>query len=185
MQRGDLLFRRKVIQRIAVLVAAQRFVGNGLSRKLKQTLFLRLNAFHGIVWQKAKANLPVFVLILIRKAGDFAFLQRTALNGDAHAAQIMGNAFHHLGLADAVLAGNQRRDGKIALFRGQIREQRPLDEPFGFVDANHILIPFRRRNTSSCALRFSFLRQSFLPLVSTISASNCEKCLIKNFSLKS
>ena len=185
MQRGDLIFGRKIILGIAVFIAAQRFSQYGLSRKLEQPLLLRLNALHGIVGQKAKAYLPVFVLILIRKAGDFAFLQRAALDGDAHAAQIMGDAFHHLGFADAVLAGNQRRDGEIALFRGQICEQRALDEPFGFVDANHILIPFRRRNTSSCALRFSFLRQSFLPLVSTISASSCEKCLMKNFSLKS
>ena len=183
--RVNLFLGRKIVLRIAIFIAAQRLVGGGFARQLEQPLFFRLNALHGVIRQKAETNLTVFVLVLIRQAGDFAFFQRAAFDGDAHAAQITGDAFHHLGFADAVLAGDQRRDGKVLLFRGQIGEQRPLDEPFGFVNANHILIPFRRRKTSNCALRFSFLRQSFFPLVSTVSASSCEKCLMKNFSLKS
>ena len=173
-QRVDLLLRSQIIHGVTVFVAGQHLLRNGSARQLKQALFLRLNALDSIVRQKTEANLSVFVFILIGQASDFAFLERTAFDGDAHAAQILRDALHHLGFADTVTTGHQRRNGEITLIGCQIGEQRTLYQPFCLIDTDHSLTPFSRRNTSSCELRFSFLRQSFLPLVSTISASICE-----------
>ena len=172
-QCADLLLRSQIVHGVAVFISGKHFLRSCPAGQFEQALFLRLNALHGIVRQKTEADLSVFVFILIGQTGDFAFLEGAALDGDAHAAQILRDALHHLRFADAVTAGYQRRNGEVALVSCQIGEQRTLYQPFGLIDTDHSLTPFSRRNTSSCELRFSFLRQSFLPLVSTISASIC------------
>ena len=168
------LFCGKVIHSIPVFVTNKRRILHlYLARQFKEPFFFVLNPLNSIIGQKTELGLTIFVLILIGQTGNFALLQRATFHGNAHAAQILGDGFNHGRLTDTVLAGHKRSNGQVRFIANNIGKQCTLDQALGFINGNHILTPFRRRNTSNCLDRFSFLRHSFLPCCSTMVASIC------------